>query len=1039
VRVILASVVLMLFLCPGIILAQSPNGSIRGIVLDPDAKSIPGAEIIVVNDATNLQYQTKTNGEGIYAVENLPPGLYRIQVSKFGFKAIIKPNIILNVQDALAINFTLPIGASSVVVTVEGGTPFINTTDGSVSTVVDRNFVENMPLNGRSFQDLILLTPGIVTTSPQVHSYLGDNGEFSVNGQRTESNNYSVDGVSANLGVQPGSVTSSGAVPSATALGTTQGLVSVDALEEFRVQSSSYSAEYGRTPGGQFDFLTRSGSNQWHGTAFNYLRNNAFDANDWFNDYYGQPEPPLRQNDFGGTLGGPVKIPAVYDGTNKLFFFVSYEGLRLLQPQASTVTYVPDAALRLAAPVALQPVLNAFPIQNGPDLGSGLAEFIGTWSNPSNINVGSIRLDYAVNGNHRIFFRFSDTESAAQTRLSGSAANTSSVSFRTRTYTFGAMGLFFGRFGNEFRLNYSSNDGSGLYALDAFGGAVPVDLAKLQGIDTTVDPTYTIDFGLSTSGNSASASQQAFSTTQKQWNVVDTVNVPKGRHQLKFGVDYRRLAPVARPNSPFVYYSYLSEASIQANIVDFGYGLNQAPNFPVYKNFSAFAQDVWHVTSRLALSGGLRWEVNPAPSAPPGNLPYTVEGDSLGTLVLAPEGTPLWSTSWHNFAPRLGVAYILRDSQGSETVLRGGGGIFYDTAQQTGSAGYQGPGFSSFNFIGTTFGNPVSFPTPLSQVVTPIPNPPVAPYGTIWAFAPNLQLPYTWQMNVSLEQSLGKSQTISVSYVGAFGRKLLQWDQVNVGVVNPNFSTVIYTVNGQGSNYNSLQVKFQRRLSQGLQVLASYTLAHSIDYGSQNSALPYARGNSDYDVRHNFSSAVSYDVPWQPKNTLAHAVLSHWGFDDRFTARTAFPVTLLGDLEENSATGQNYYGGLNIVAGQAIYLNGPQFPGGRAINVNAFSSPVSGQVGDAPRNFVRGFGAVQMDLAARREFPIRERLKLQFRAEAFNIFNHPNFGAIDSVFFPGSITFGRATATLAQSLGILSPLYQMGGPRSMQLALKLIF
>src|SRR5208283_30989 len=203
-----------------------------------------------------VQYSGKTNGEGYYVVPNIPPGTYRIQVSNSGFKTIIKPDIVIHVQDALAINFTLPIGSASEVVTVEGGTSMINTTDASVSTVVDRTYVENMPLNGRSFQDLILLTPGVVTTSPQSSAALGESGEFSVNGQRTDSNYYSIDGVSANVGATAGSnfyngSGVSGSIPAATALGTTQALVSVDALEEFRVQSSSYSAEYGRNPGGQ--------------------------------------------------------------------------------------------------------------------------------------------------------------------------------------------------------------------------------------------------------------------------------------------------------------------------------------------------------------------------------------------------------------------------------------------------------------------------------------------------------------------------------------------------------------------------------------------------------------------------------------------------------------------------------------------------------------------------------------------------------------------------------------------------------------------
>jgi hypothetical protein len=244
-----------------------------------------------------------------------------------------------------------------------------------------------------------------------------------------------------------------------------------------------------------------------------------------------------------------------------------------------------------------------------------------------------------------------------------------------------------------------------------------------------------------------------------------------------------------------------------------------------------------------------------------------------------------------------------------------------------------------------------------------------------------------------------------------------------------------------------LQAQFQRNLSGGLSALASFTWSHSIDYGSFNSALPYMRANSDFDLRHNVSGAFTYELPRPLGNPLARALLNHWGLDDRFTARTSFPVTLDGSVFTDPATGQRSNGGLNLVPGQPIYIygsqcaavynNGKQCPGGWAVNPNAFTTPAKGQTGNAPRNFVRGFDAWQMDLALRRDFPLYERLKLQFRAEVFNVFNHPNFGAINPAF--GSVLFGQATATLNSSLGVLSPLYQLGGPRSMQLALKLSF
>lgn len=312
-------------LLPLAALSQSTDATLSGGVTDPSGNFILGADVQVANDATGIVYSARTNSSGMYLVPILPPGHYHVQVSKPGFKTIIKADVVLNVESAVALNFILPIGATSESVTVDASSSPMNTTDASVSTVVDRKFVENLPLNGRSFQDLISMTPGVVTQSPQSsNEVVGAGGDFSVNGQRTESNYYTVDGVAANIGSGNGGgvgeAATGGVLAGSTALGTTQALISVDALEEFRVQSSTYSAEYGRSPGGQFSLLTRSGSDIFHGSAFDYLRNNFFDANDWFNNHYGDPIPVLRQNDFGGTFSGPIWIPGLYDGKDRSFF-----------------------------------------------------------------------------------------------------------------------------------------------------------------------------------------------------------------------------------------------------------------------------------------------------------------------------------------------------------------------------------------------------------------------------------------------------------------------------------------------------------------------------------------------------------------------------------------------------------------------------------------------------------------------------------------------------------------------------------------------
>jgi hypothetical protein len=1023
-----------LFLVPRLS-AQTESATVLGRITDPTGAILNGVAVEVRNIDTNVSTTSSTNAEGLYAIHSLPPGRYVISVHRRGFKSVSLTGLNLNVQDNVIRNFTLQIGAVSESITVNAESPQINTNDASISTVIDRQFVENIPMNGRSFQSLILLAPGVVSNTPQASgATLGTNGEFSVNGQRTESNYYTVDGVSANLGVTAGSpgIGSTGSVPVATALGTTQSLVSVDALEEFRVSSSTYSAEYGRNPGGQFSLVTRAGTNQWHGTAFDYLRNDAFDANNWFNDFFKKAEPPLRQNDFGGTFGGPVL-------RNKTFFFFSYEGLRLTQPQAASISYVPTAALRQSAPAPLQQVLNAFPVANGPDQGNGLAQFIGTWSNPASLNAYSIRFDHSLNDKLKIFFRFSGTDSNSTIRGVGGFNPTApstlqKTDYTLRSYTAGASNAFSDHLVNEFRFSYGSNTSRTNNGIDAFGGAQPVDLAQLEGVDHSAG--YEVAPALAFGSFFTQLVQQSILGEQRQWNVTDSIANMVGRHQLKFGIDYRRLTPVQEPAAQILYF-FFNQGQVQVNNAAAVESFNSAKSYPLTTNFSAFTQDEWRVTQRLNVSMGLRWEVNPATGASQGPLPLTVQGiNNLPTMKLAPAGTALWKTTWYNFAPRLGAAYILRGAANYETVVRGGGGVYFDTGQQSGGYGFfTAPNYHSSALAGSLFGKAGSFPQ--AATIPPISQNPAPPYGTIVAYPAHLQLPYTIQWNMSVDQALGTAQAISLGYVGSHAARLLEESQLQVSKFNPNFSFLQLFQNGSTADYDALQVQFRRRISRGLNALASYTWGHSIDYGSTNLTFPYVRGNSDFDVRHTFSSAFAYDVPGQFQNRALRMLFRSWGLDDRLMARSGFPVSLLGSGTPDPVTGQYFYSGLNVVPGQPFYIDGPQFPGGRSINPAAFHSPAAGQPGNAPRNFLRGFGAWQMDVAARRDFPINEKMKVQFRAEAFNVFNHPNFGFINPTF--GTPTFGQATSTLNNSPGVLSSLYQMGGPRSMQFALKLAF
>src|SRR5712692_3804242 len=302
-RVVGPSLFMILWFACGVV-GQTETAAVSGLVTDRTAAAVSGAEVRLQSVERGTVTTTTTNDAGIYVFPSVQPGHFQISIQKQGFKQIDLLGLIVNIQDHIEQNFRLEVGSVAESITVEGGASIINTTNASVSTMVDQTYVKNMPLNGRSFQDLILLTPGSVTQTPQAASNasfvgLGLTGEFSINGQRPESNYYTGDVVSANVGVAAGgnltnAAGASGSLPGATALGTTQALVSVDALQEFRVQSSTYSAEYGRNPGGQFAFETKSGTNQFHGTAYDHLRNGISDAPDWFNNYFGVKTPALR-------------------------------------------------------------------------------------------------------------------------------------------------------------------------------------------------------------------------------------------------------------------------------------------------------------------------------------------------------------------------------------------------------------------------------------------------------------------------------------------------------------------------------------------------------------------------------------------------------------------------------------------------------------------------------------------------------------------------------------------------------------------------
>ena len=1069
-RTSLASLFVVLWLgSSSIVLAQFNTATLSGRITDPQGKVVPKAEVQLVNIDTNVGTTTQTNGDGIYVLPAIQPGRYRLTVRKDGFHEILKPEFTLHTQDDLEQNFSLEVGSVAETVTVSAGISEAETTNPAVSMTVTREFVEDMPLNGRSFQDLIQLAPGTVAST----GYTGRPGYYSIDGQHTDSNNFTVDGVSANLGGynnsgeqgSPGNGLA-GAVPVQTALGTTQSLVSVDALQEFKIQTSGYTAEYGRNPGGQVAFTTRSGTNDMHGTLFDYFRNTALDANSSFNDYNGIPKTAEHQNDFGGTVGGPIRIPHVYDGKDKTFFFVSYEGLRLLLP-ADESEYVPTQAFRQWAAPSVQPFLNIAPLpkpntpgnQDGctiPDPTTGQptacdALFSNAYSYPSNLDSFSARIDQSFGTRFHAFVRYADTPSSIG---AGPIEVVQNVAINVHSWTAGLTTTISSSLLDDLRFNYSHDGEESVSGLSSFDGSVP--FARSLLIPAAYEGPYASAVATVRVGGTSLFSSGRYSgtgTVQHQYQIVDSLTWTRGSHSLKFGVDWRKLTP------KWIQTPYLSGIQI-TNLADIqeGYATTfiteaTATGAPVFYNVSLYAQDHWRITQRLSIDYGLRWDINPPPGPSNGRFPVTLTSTDLSTATLAPIGTAPYKTDYHALAPRVGFAWNAIPSQNHALTVRGGFGLFFDTAQQLIGSAYASA--YPFRVVSPTQVH-VSLPFTDAELAPPSLNfPLIPPYPNLSEISSrDLSSPYTEQWNVSLDQALNSRNTLTLSYVGNIGRKLLFTEGYGAyGPIleNPLFTFLNFTNNAGESNYNALQVQDTGRVANGLDVVGSFTWAHARDNVSSEFSQSGAPiwGNSDYDLRRVLNLALNYQVPSLGSHGWIRSLTRGWTLANRFSTQSGYPLYVTQttvSLPDGSSV--NYWP--DLVPGVPIYLhgsasdlNGQPVPGHWRLNSAAFAAvptdPTTGnpiRQGTLGRNFLRSPGFWALNTAVQRSFPIYEELHLIFRVDAFNILNHPNYNGIDTGLYDS--TFGTSNG-FGGTVGSSNSLYAMGAARSLQLSLKLQF
>ena len=1057
--------VLLTALLTGI--ASGQDAQISGLIQDASESEVPGAELILRSDQTGGRRTVRSSESGLYAFTTLTPGVYRMTVRAAGFETIVREGIDLQIGENARLDFTLRIGDVQTTITVTGGPTQVNQEDASVGTVIDRNLIDRMPLNGRGIQTLIELSPG-VTPVPVINS---SRGQFVINGQRANANYFTVDGVSANFAagssrgvnvafrLQSGATfeeAGGGTLPANNFLGTFSNLLSPSALQEFKIQTSTYAPEFGHLPGGQIDLLSRSGGSRYSGSLFEYFRNDQADANDWFHNAAGTPRDPLRFNNFGGTFSGPLRVPHIFGpkghGDDRSFFFFSIDQLIARQPLPPVNISVPTMAVRRDASPGLAALLNAYPL---PDPGgspdpqySYLASHIAAASRRYDQSAYSLRIDHAFSQNVIFFARYNYAPShrAEPIQLVGIPSNIEHYDLGTNTITGGLTQIFTPNLVNELRGNFSRQASEDRADLQETSGARTPTASQLfppgySPSDSTFEfampgPTPPPFFYLGTYARNRA----------HQIQVLDNLTWVRGAHRLRFGGDYRRftterlnprlsiLASIGDLHNP--------DGSLVSNYS--GMLVNVHADYDVEylaPSFSAYAQDTWRLNNRLTVTWGLRWEVEPAPRSGKG-MALVVGGltdlNNTANTYLLPPGKPFYPTTWTNLAPRIGLGWKLFDIAGNPAVLRAGWGRFFSSGQ-SGFEDYSRGRQIEGTYSARPLGQPPDLQNPDQQFVVDQSITVGAPKG--------YNLPSVYEWNVSLEQAIGK-QSVSLAYVGALGRDL-------IGDIHTLPTSAIHVIgNNASSSYHAMQLQVNRRLARQVQVLASYTWSHSIDNLSSDISpdLPARslsnylnpdlnRGDSDFDVRHSLNGAVIIELP-NPRSRGLATLLKNWRANTIFFARSALPSDVVA-IETDTHR-------INYVGGNPLYIYGSQYPGGKRYNPAAFAITQSGQTGNLGRNVLRGFHAWQVDFALHRQIPLAEHASMEFRVEAFNLLNHPNFANptdstyLNAVLFP-SPRFGIATAMLANGLssllipGELNPLFQIGGPRTMQFALRLNF
>jgi hypothetical protein len=1066
--------------------AFGQTAQITGRISDQGGAVIQRARVTVTNEGNGFKRETSSNDEGYFTVPSLQPGSYQVSIQKEGFKPVLQTGVVLQVEQVARLDYTLQTGTVTDTVEVQAGGVALDSESASIGQVVSQRQVNDLPLNGRNFLQLLFIGAGAVQTAgEQGVMRRGAGDAISINGSRPTSNNYMLDGTSN----------------TDTALGTPAVILSVDAIQEFKEQTTTYSAEYGFSAN-QINIISKSGTNDLHGTAFWFGRNDALDANSYFNNLAGNRKNKLRQNQFGFVAGGPVWVPKLYNGRDKSFWLVNYEGARI-RSGFQSFNNVPTAdqlagrfTTTIIDPVTGQPFANNtipqarfsrlanlarakfFPAPN-----SSLAQgnYVLSRTLPNDTDQFTVRGDQNLGKWGTGFGRYTKTDYTNTTTGSVTPLGDNFFIQKSTNWQVSHSLPISPTLVNQFRFGYveATANQNGPTAEQA-----DLDALRLTGVFTnTLSDAQRgypgIAFAVGGLARVGGAVNDYTTSNQPMWDIGNTTSWIRGTHTLNFGANYRRWklnrdtaadffgdftfngSFTGHPVADLLLGYFSGASSFQPSAFSDPQGAGNPRQYN-FQYFAPFIQDDWKVNERLTLNLGVRWDYRTAPYETNDHFAWRDLSNPRGGFLVADktlvEKGIIGDGSYYKFAgrrnpadatkkvfaPRFGFAFRPFE----KTVLRGGYGLFYDSAENReidGSA-------DIYPYVSRAAIQQSITTRPLVTTDTLFPSfaaGPVMPGVNSFAAvlqSPTPEYPYVQQWSLSVQREIFKDTTFEVNYIGNKGTHLLMrrniaqalppnlslplTDPRNAVAARkpfPNFAVFIDSDWSGNSIYNAMNVKFERRTTT-MAATVVYTWAKSLDtksaaagiggqlfngwQGFLNNHDPKRdRGRSDFDVDHRLVASFVYDLPvgrgkryGGSLNKAADVFVGGWQVNGIVTFQKGFPITMTADL-----------GGLLDTFGtnRANLVGDPQSGATGTIaswfNKSAFAQPAQGVFGSSGRNILRAPGINNFDLSLFKNFAVTEHLRFQFRLESFNAFNHTQFlGVSTNVTSP---QFGQITST----------------------------